>query len=75
MTDHDTSEMELESFDEKENQNWSNWNYEKLTENKNDKNKEVLSLHDQCSRTIARNIPFELVQNYFPPVPEHSQVS
>jgi len=38
------------------------------------KSKSVNSLHDLCAQTVARHLPFEDVQNYFPPVPEHSQV-
>lgn len=82
QSDRDSVDMDTrgDSFDEKDliHQNWSGWNNEKLNPPKptitNKHEAKILSLHDFCSQSIARHLPFELVQNYYPPIPEHSQV-
>ena len=82
QSDRETLSMEIESFDEKDctKQNWSGWAGEKRVHGQPARRKSgckdssILSLHDASSRIVAQTLPFELVQNYFPPIPEHSQV-
>merc|ERR1712048_1405547 len=68
----DSENVDMDICVDSQEGNWSGWINGKGNTKKSDGTSNVASLYDLCSKVVAQTSPFELVQNFYPPVPEHS---